>query len=336
MVMTTTQTAAFDLADATAAVTLAARAPSIHNTQPWSWVLRDGILSLRADRSRQLDVADPGGHSLMISCGAALALTQIGLQVRGWAVSIDRVPNADDPDLLAEIHALPRRPQRARDRACAHAAEQRRSERRPFAAGAVSGDEVERLRRAAASERVFVHFPVRAGERLDLAVAVSNADRALLGDEAYRAELASWLRADSAAPDGVPLSAVPRITNGQPRHANIPLRDFEIGVSGGQLIDSGIDERPLMAILFTDSDHQKHQLAAGESMMRLMIEAELMGLSSCALSQAVDMLDFRARLRALMSWASYPQMMVRLGPRPDGAAAPMTSRRSVDDMLQAV
>ncbi|HEY5334810.1 MAG TPA: hypothetical protein VIJ71_02175 [Mycobacteriales bacterium] len=331
----TTAPATFDLVDATAAVTLAARAPSIHNTQPWSWILRDGALSLHADRRRQLSVADPGGHSLMISCGAALALTQIGLQAQGWDLSVERVPDPDDPDLLAEFRALHRRPPDARDRACAEAAAQRRSDRRPFAAGAVGGDDVERLRRAGASDEVLVHFPVRAGESLDLAVAVSNADRVLLDDEAYRAELASWVRTDAAAPDGVPIVAVPLVPDGEPRHTDIPLRDFEIGVSGGQLIDSGIDERPLLAIMLTDSDHPQHQLAAGESMMRLMIEAELLGLSSCALSQAVDILDFRARVRALMSWTSYPQMMVRLGPRPDGPPAPMTNRRSVHDMLSA-
>ena len=30
------------------------RAPSIHNTQPWRWVYRFGVLELYADRSRQL------------------------------------------------------------------------------------------------------------------------------------------------------------------------------------------------------------------------------------------------------------------------------------------
>ncbi len=55
-------------------------------------------------------------------------------------------------------------------------------------------------------------------------------------------------------------------------------------------------------------------------MMRLMIQAELDGLASCPLSQSVDLLFFRSQLRTLMSWTGYPQMMLRLGHRPDTPA----------------
>ena len=47
------------------AATAAGHAPSIHNTQPWAWRLDADGLTLLADRSRQLAVADPDGHSLL-------------------------------------------------------------------------------------------------------------------------------------------------------------------------------------------------------------------------------------------------------------------------------
>jgi nitroreductase len=329
----TDDTVGFDWTDATAAVALAAHAPSIHNTQPWTWDLRDGVLSLRADRTRQLAAADPDGHSLTISCGAALALARIGLRLRGWTVSVRPVPDSGDPDLFAELRPLRRTEPIERDRARAAAATARRSERRPFGPGAVTSEEIEELRRAAASEKAFVHFPAHADDALDLAVAVSHTDRLLLGDEAYRDEVSRWLRADRNAEDGVPLVAVPHVATAAGRRTDVPLRDFELGVNGAQQIEAGLDERPLFAIVFTDFDRASHQLAAGESMMRLMIEAEQLGLASCALSQAVDMLAFRAHLKTFMSWTSYPQMVVRLGPRPVGTPAPMTHRRPVAEML---
>ena len=72
-----------DEGSVTAALAVAVRAPSIHNTQPWRWRLDDDGLRLLADRSRQLAVADPDGHSLLVSCGAALHLTGLGLAA-GW------------------------------------------------------------------------------------------------------------------------------------------------------------------------------------------------------------------------------------------------------------
>ena len=64
------------------AVSHGVRAPSIHNTQPWRWRYRHGVLDLFADRTRQLPALDPDGRSLLLSCGAALELARLGLAER--------------------------------------------------------------------------------------------------------------------------------------------------------------------------------------------------------------------------------------------------------------
>jgi hypothetical protein len=50
---------------------------------------------LPADRTRQLHVADPDGHSLRISCGAALALAEVALAGEGWLMRVERLPDAE-------------------------------------------------------------------------------------------------------------------------------------------------------------------------------------------------------------------------------------------------
>ena len=55
-----------------AAVTLASRAPSLHNTQPWLWVAHDDALHLHLDRSRIVRNTDTGGREAVIACGAML------------------------------------------------------------------------------------------------------------------------------------------------------------------------------------------------------------------------------------------------------------------------
>jgi nitroreductase len=72
-------------------------------------------------------------------------------------------------------------------------------------------------------------------------------------------------------------------------------------------------------------------------MMRLMIEAELLGLASCPLSQAVDLTAFRGRLQGLMGWTGYPQMMLRIGhPAETAQTTPRTPRRATSDVLQVL
>jgi nitroreductase len=327
----------FDGATIEPLIAVANRAPSIHNTQPWLWQLHPSHLSLRADRDRQLRVADPDGHSLLISCGAALALTELGLRTLGWEIQTQRLPDPADPNLLAEFRVTQREPVTPHEMELFAAAQRRQSDRRPFRSQDVSAETVEALRAAAAAPGVHADFPVRAEQRVNLAVAVSWADRTETKDPEYLAEMNRWLREADVHTDGVPAGAIPHVPSGQPRHTDVPLRDFEIGVSGRLLIERDVDEQPLIAVLLTDSDTALEQLRAGEAMMRLMLEAELLGLGTCPLSQAVDLVAFRSRIRTLMGWQGLPQMMLRIGyPAAAGPAPTRTPRRPLADVLDVL
>lgn len=325
-----------DRAGVEAALEVAVRAPSIHNTQPWRWDLRRSGLVLRADRSRQLAVGDPDGHSLLVSCGAALALTELALQGQGWRIDTTRLPDPADQDLLARMRPAGRGDADEALRARVAAAMLRRSERRPFDARQVPDDMTEVLRAAGSGPYASIHFPVRGDELINLAAAVSWADRVERDDLAYAEEVRRWVGDPDvrATSDGVPIQAIPQVGAEHPRHTDIPLRDFEVGISGGQLIERDVDERPLIAVIMTRSDTTLDHLHAGEAMMRLMLEAQRLGLASCPLSQAVDFAEFRTRVQGLMGWVAYPQMMVRIGfSREPAAAPPRTPRRPVSAVL---
>jgi hypothetical protein len=322
---------------AEAAVDVAVRAPSIHNTQPWRWVFDGEALTLLADRSRQLRVADPSGHSLLISCGAAVLLTELGLRAAGWRVESVLFPDPDDKEVLARFRAVGRQEPDEEVQAQVEAALRRQSDRRPFSPEPVSDEEMEKLRDATRADGVYIDFPTRPDQQLDLAVAVSWADREERRDQAYIDEMNQWLRDPdvNATSDGLPLDAVPHVSADHPRHTDVPVRNFEVGVSGRLLIERDIDERPLIGVVFTGSDMPIDQLRSGGGMMRLMIEAELLGLTSCPLSQAVDLTAFRGRVQDLMGWTDYPQMMLRIGhPTETTQAAPRTPRRATSDVLQ--
>ena len=325
-----------DTASAIDVVAAAVRAPSIHNTQPWRWRVADDGLLLLADRSRQLTVADPDGHSMLISCGAALTLTQLALRVRGWQVETVRQPDPSDRDVLAHVRTVDREEPTDEVRDAYAAALRRHSDRRPFAPQVVSEETVEALRDASAAGSARVDFPLQEDQRINLAVAVSWADGVGRDDEAYIAEMNKWLRdPDVNAADGIPADAVPHVEDGHPRRTDVPVRDFELGVTGRQMIELDVDERPLIAVVLTDSDTAADHLLAGESMMGLMIKAESLGLATCALSQAVDLAGFRTRVQGLMGWIGYPQMMMRIG-YPGGPAEDLafTPRRDPAAVLE--
>lgn len=325
----------FDVVAAQSALAVAVRAPSIHNTQPWRWRLDEHGLTLLADRTRQLRVADPDGHSLLVSCGAAMHLTEAALRAEGWVVQTTVLPQPDDADVLARFQPRERQAPDPSAMALADAALRRRSDRRPFAHQPLSPASIDALRAAVGDTKAWVDFPHNDDQRADLAVAVSWADRVVRNDDAYQAEMQAWLREpDIYLVEGVPMDAVPHVPADQPRKSDVPQRDFEVGMTGAQLIARDVDERPLIAVVFTESDTARDHLEAGRAMMQLMLKAELTGLASCPMSQAVDFTAFRTRMQGLMGWVGYPQIMVRLG-YPGGPAGELarTPRRPPQAVL---
>jgi nitroreductase len=314
------------LAEVERAVSFGVRAPSIHNTQPWRWLYRPGVLELYADRSRQLPALDPDGRSMVLSCGAALELARLGFAASGWRTEVERLPDPDRPDLLARIRTVDRAAVGRSAVERARAAERRHTERRPFLVEPVAEEAIRSLLAAAADTGIYAYAVQRADEKLDLAVVFSWADGVELADPAYRAELAHWTRAGDA-PDGVPAAAVPHVRAGAPRHTDVPVRDFEAGITGGQPLVDLIDERPVYVVLFSTSDDRAARLRAGEAYARISVEAERLGLASSALTQAVDLPAIRERFRMLMNWPDHPQMVLRVGHPQPGPAPRPTGRR---------
>ena len=150
------------------AVSFGVRAPSIHNTQPWRWVYRAGVLELHADRSRQLPALDPDGRSVLLSCGAALELARLGFAAAGWRTEVDRLPDEDDPDLLARIRTVSRAAVESATVERAEAAERRHTERRPFLVEPVADAAIRSVLAAATDTGVYAYAVQRADEKRGL------------------------------------------------------------------------------------------------------------------------------------------------------------------------
>src|SRR5260370_25362669 len=114
------------------AVQLACRAPSVHNSQPWRWVSKDGGLRLFVDRDRTVPGTDRSGREAILSCGAALDHLRVAMLAAGWDAQIERFPNPNDRDHLASIEftAVDQVTGAHRDRA--KAILQRRTDRLPL------------------------------------------------------------------------------------------------------------------------------------------------------------------------------------------------------------
>jgi nitroreductase len=71
------------------AIHLACRAPSLHNSRPWRWIVGEGAVDLLADHERVVRSADRSGREAIISCGAALDHFRIAMAAAGWKTNVD-------------------------------------------------------------------------------------------------------------------------------------------------------------------------------------------------------------------------------------------------------
>ncbi|HLY33339.1 MAG TPA: hypothetical protein VKQ07_02295, partial [Jatrophihabitantaceae bacterium] len=81
----------------------ATRAPSVHNTQPWHFAVGPDRIEMRTEPDRRLQVLDPHGRQMLLSCGCALFNARVSLAEAGYAPVIERFPDPDEPGLFAVL-----------------------------------------------------------------------------------------------------------------------------------------------------------------------------------------------------------------------------------------
>lgn len=305
------------------AADLAVLAPSVHNTQPWRIVMHADHLELRADRSRGLPVLDPDGRALVQSVGAALLNVRVGLAAEGWAAEVDRLPQPQEPDLLAVVHAVAGRPDAALAE-LAPAVARRHTNRRRFAADPVPEEDLGRLATAADAEETRL-LPVLDEAQLQLVARLTReADAAQNASPAYRAELLRWTTRPAGAGDGIPGSAVPHVD--PDRRDDPPQRDFDTQGQASLPWDDDVPAGQTVLLLATRDDDIRAWLRSGEAMQRVLLQVTAQGWVASPLTQAIEVPETRARLREGLTPAAHPQLLLRVGRAPETGAVPRRSR----------
>lgn len=308
-----------------AAVELACRAPSLHNTQPWKWVFDGVVLHLYSDPARLLPETDPFGRQLLLSCGAVLDHLKVALAVRGWRALVVRFPDPTRLDHLAAITFTPARFVTMAEHFLAEAIERRRTDRSPFnppPGWAEFQPQIAELLEDYAATAAFL--PQDSRGSLAQASRMTAARRRY--DSMYRAEL-RWWTGHSAQVDGVPSSVIATSDD----YARVPLgRVFPGGGTMSAEAAPDIDASALV-VLGTEGDHPMDCLRCGEALSAVLLAATVAGYSTCTLTHLTELPASRAVVAALAPECDVPQVVIRVGATVDDPAErPRTARRDVD------
>jgi len=309
----------------TSVLAAAVAAPSMHNTQPWSFqVLRpEQAIEVHADPARGLRYGDPHGRAVHIACGAALFNMRLAAAVAGREPVVRLLPEPGQPLLLATLHLAGRhRPQDA-ERELHAAITRRHTNRRPFSDRAVPPGVRAELAEAARLEGAILHFPGYE-EALRLLELVRDCERDLSADPAYRAELAQWA-GGARDREGIPDSALGSRSPDGPT----PVRDFTPGRPAPRDYE-WFEETPQLAVLSMSHGGPADWLRAGQALQRVLLTATGRGISASPLTQPLETADAWL-VRDPRSGSEQPQMILRIG---YGLPVPATPRRPIAEALE--
>jgi nitroreductase len=318
-------------------------APSILNTQPWKFVVKDGAVELHADRGRRLPIVDPDGRELLLSCGAALFNLCIAMRSFGHRADVRAFQNGKDSDLLAEVELAAAETPSDLDRELRDAIPKRRTVRRPFAERPLPAELLNELSEAAASKGAVLSRAEDAHSKSQVAELVAEAERLHLADTDYRNELSAWIQQRIGEARGQDSEAAVRLGMGgstpDPRTMAedlfVPLaasvaRTFTSAEAAASHQQARTVGAPAVVLLTTPHDSPGDWLAAGQALQRVLLTATLAGVSSSYLNPPVEIPGLRSRIAAAFGRHDVPQAMLRLGYGPD---VPPSSRRSVTEVV---
>jgi hypothetical protein len=313
-------TSAANLRTLVHAATLAANG---HNTQPWTFFLRENAIEIHPDYARRLPVVDPHDRELWMSLGCALENLTVAARAAGFA------PEVTYPDAVDFIHVrlTPDTPQRS---PLFDAIPNRQNTRSEYDGQDVETAPLERLPLEAGIHLRFINTPAEMETTLEY---VNQGNLSQYADTAFVDELISWLRFNKkealAAMDGL-YSAC----SGNPQVPRWLGQMFVAGTKPQQQADTDAKKLRSSAgavLVLSEADDKPSWVRAGQVYERLALQMTALDIQSAFLNQPIEVAALRGQFQsALNLGTSLPQLLVRYGHAP---TLPRSLRRPVDEVL---
>lgn len=304
-------------------VTTAARAPSVHNTQPWRFRVGPSAVELSYDPRRKLRT-DPLGREMIISCGAAVFGLRLAVRSLGWLPAVELLPDRARPRLMARVGLGQAAPVTRAERRMLEAVPHRHTHRGPFEPGPLPPGLLAGLQhdaRAEGAELVLVEDELGYRRLADITAAAA---RRLDLDPLARAEVRRWTRnAGSQARDGVPAVAFAArdgvsggafAARGGPRPGRrLAQRDWDLDRGLARLPEGG-PSPCATAVLVTRGDRRLDWLRAGQALHRMLLHATTAWVFASLYTQPLEAAASRALIRDRLALPGNPQVLMQFGP----------------------
>jgi hypothetical protein len=286
-------------------------APSGHNTQPWSFKIAGDGVEVYADFSRRLSIIDEKNRELLMSVGAAITNLRVAAARFGFASAVLYQARPEESYPVARVTLT--------ETCCPDSSLSRlfpsilvrRTNRQRFSDRPIEDSSSATLCDFIDEQSEMIRF-VLPHDRNRVAQLVADGDRALMDNEAFRRELAVWMRpnetslGDGICGDGFGIPG--------PMSALGPWLMRSVDLGGAQAKhDRDLAEHAAGLIVITADDDRNSLIRAGEALERLLLLLTKLDIQYSFLNQPVEVEPLRKELWSMMRTPKPPQLLLRIG-----------------------
>jgi hypothetical protein len=274
-------------------------APSVYNTQPWSFASSRDVISVYADDARALAHPDPAVREIVISGGGGLFNLRLAMRHLGFMSQVRLLPHPSRLDHLADVRWGRYSRPTAYEELLYGALARRRTHHGRFIGEPVAMPLIDELSRLTHDERATLHVVGGAGRIRALAELIRMAELA------RRAEL-------DGRGDGVAAGNGDLALNGSGfagRHNGCDPR-WPDSPPPGRPDDHALG---VVAVLATQGDGPRDWVLAGQALQRLLLHAAAHHVSVAFHAAPLVLSDYRRRIQDEFTGGAHPQLLLRLG-----------------------
>lgn len=313
-------------------------APSIHNTQPWSFSISDDQVRVFADFKRDLPILDMQHRELLISCGTAIYFLQLAMRYFAVFGEMRLFPDSNKPELLAILKLGKSNTPDDNIKEMFHAITHRHTLRVPYSAQSIPENILESIAAIAASRNLWLRM-ANFEQKEMLAQLIADADITQYENTNFRQELSHWLRSvKDIKQDGMPIASFGFPSNLDFLSSTMAylIEHFDIGKMIANHDKALVNKSAQLAVLGTFEDSYIAWLTAGLTLGEILLFATAQGLAHAYENQPCEIKQKRTEIGQILAQAGYPQVILRLGyvDGSDWQRIPHSPRRSVSSVLK--
>lgn len=277
-------------------------APSSHNTQPWRFGIGRDQISVFADFSRSLPVADPDNRELYISIGCSIENIILASIHFGYVPLVTYFPEGMGSDCVARIKFSEGDTSETEYGDLFDSIPLRHTNRSLYERKQISDDILAKLKKCT-SEGVRVDFISDNRKKSQIAGLVNEGDLIQFNYPAYRKELGYWIGQGVFGHKGFVASI-----------GQFLMSNLNPGKRVGRSDKKLIENCPVFAVMSSVENDKLLWLKTGESYQRIALLATSLGLVQHPINQGLlEVPSCRDRLKDIVGIDTIPHFAFRLG-----------------------